>query len=70
MQGMDAMRVEYQRKGASIWSIAAFVTKLPAEFTITPATPGDPESGHIRAIFIKKNEEFGNFSPDYPVTVA
>ncbi len=70
MQGMDAMRIEYKKKGAAGWSIAAFVTKLPAEFTITPATPGEPESGHIRAIFIKKNEEFGNFSPDYPVTVA
>ncbi|MGB2748966.1 MAG: hypothetical protein WBC34_12295 [Thiofilum sp.] len=40
MQGMDALRFEYQRAGATTWNIAAFVTKLPAEFTITPATPG------------------------------
>ena len=70
MQGMDAIRVEYQRKGASGWSIAAFLTKLPGEFTITPATPGEPETGHIRAVFTKKNADFGNFSPDYPVTVS
>jgi hypothetical protein len=72
LQGMDAMRVEYKRNGASgsVWSNAAFLTKLPAEFTITPQTPGEPESGHIRAVFIKKNEEFGQFSPEYPITVS
>jgi hypothetical protein len=70
MQGMDAIRFEYQRNGTTTWNIAAFLTNLPNEFTITPATPGQPESGRIRAIFIKKSEDFGSFSPDYPVTVS
>ena len=70
MQGMDALRFEYQRAGSTTWNIAAFVTKLPAEFTITPATPGEPENGRIRAIFIKKNDEYGSWSPEYAVTVS
>ncbi len=70
MQGMDAMRVEYQRAASTTWNIAAFVTKLPAEFTVSPATPGDPENGRIRAIFIKKNDEYGSWSPEYSVTIS
>jgi hypothetical protein len=70
MQGMDAIRFDYQRNGTTTWNIAAFLTNLPNEFTITPATPGQPESGRIRAVFIKKSEDFGSFSPDYPVTVS
>lgn len=70
MKSMDAIRVEYQRNGASGWSLAAFLTKMPGEFTITPATTGEPEAGRIRAIFIKKNAETGSFSPEYPVTVS
>ena len=45
-------------------------TKTPGGFTITPATPGAAEAGHIRGVFIKKNEEYGNYSADYPVTVS
>jgi hypothetical protein len=26
--------------------------------------------GRIRAIYIKDSEEFGQFSPDYPITVS
>ena len=70
LQGMDAMRVEYQRNGAASWSLAAFLTKMPGTFNITPATPGDPENGRIRAVFIKKKAEFGSFSPEYPITLS
>jgi len=69
MQGMDALRVEYARKGGNFATVA-FLTNTPGSFTIAPAVPGEPESGHIRAVFIKKNSEFGNFSADYPVTLA
>ncbi len=69
MQGMDAMRVEYKRKGGN-WENIAFLTNTPGGFQISPASPGAAETGHIRAVFIKKNAEFGNYSPDYPVTVA
>ena len=69
LQGRDAMRVEYQRNGGA-WTTVAFITKLPAEVSITPQTPGEPESGSIRAIFIEENEPFGNLSPSYPVVLS
>lgn len=70
MKGYDAMRIEYQRVGSTAWNIAAFATKMPASFTISPATPGQPENGRIRAIFVQKNVDFGVYSPEYPVTVS
>lgn len=70
LQGMDAMRVEYQKRGASDWQIAGFLTKLPGEVTIAPTVPGNPESGEMRCVLISKNEPVGQFSPNYPVTVS
>lgn len=70
MLGMDAIRIDYQRKGSDAWALAAFLTKLPGEFAIAPQTPGAPESGRIRAVFIKNSGEFGQFSPEYPITVS
>ena len=69
MQGMDALRVEYAPKGGNFTTVA-FLTNTPGGFQITPGTPGQPEKGHIRAVYIKKNEVFGNYSADYPVTVS
>lgn len=69
MQGMDALRVEYARKGGTFQTVA-FLTNTPGGFSVVPATPGQPETGHVRAVFIKKNEEFGNYSADYPVTIS
>lgn len=69
MQGFDGMRVEYRRKGGD-WENAAFLTNTPAGFQVTPAVPGGAEAGHVRAVFIKKNEDYGLWSPDYPVTVS
>ncbi|MBL8182459.1 MAG: hypothetical protein JNL64_12705, partial [Blastocatellia bacterium] len=63
------MRVEYRRKGGD-WENAAFLTNTPAGFQVTPAVPGGAEAGHVRAVFIKKNEDYGLWSPDYPVTVS
>lgn len=70
LQGMSAMRFDYQRKGASGFTPVAFLTKLPAEFTITPHTPGEPETGVIRAVLLKNNEEVGQPSPLYPITIS
>ncbi len=69
MQGMDALRVEYAPKGGE-FSTVAFLTKTPGGFQITPTNPSGAETGFVRAVFIKKNEQFGNFSPNYPVTVS
>jgi len=69
MQGMDALRVEY-RTGTGAFTTVAFLTKTPGGFQITPTTPNQPEIGFLRAVFIKKNEEYGNSSPTYQVTVS
>ena len=70
MQGFKAMRIDYQRSATAQWNQAAFLIKLPGRFTLTPQTPGQPEAGQIRAIFIDDNEPFGNYSPSYPVTIS
>lgn len=69
MQGMDAMRVEYAPAGGSFRTVA-FLTNTPGGFTLTRENPEVPETGQIRAVYIKKNAEYGNFSASYPVTVA
>ncbi|MBK9162421.1 MAG: hypothetical protein IPM21_00625 [Acidobacteria bacterium] len=55
MKGMSAVRIEYRRKGGPSWTMAGVLTNLPSEITIAPQTPGEPESGHIRAIYLIKN---------------
>lgn len=69
MQGLDAMRVEYSPKGGQ-FSAIAFLTKTPGGFAIDMAEPDKPQTGHIRAIFVKKNADYGNYSPAYPITIS
>lgn len=69
MQGADAMRVEYAPDGGNFAPVA-FLTNTPGGFQITPAVPNKPESGQIRAVYIKKNAEYGNYSANYPITVS
>jgi len=70
MHGMDAMRIEWQANGGSTWSLVGFLTKTPGHVIISPATPGQPESGRIRARYIHNNDPVGNYSPEYAVTVS
>ena len=69
MKGMNAVRIEYAPNGGQFKTVG-FLTNTPGSVQITPAQPNQPETGQIRAIFIKKNEEFGNYSPSYPVVLA
>jgi len=69
MQGMPVMRVEYAPKGQT-YSSVAIVTNLPATFVVPKVNPNTPELGTIRTIFVKKNADFGNYSPNYDVTLA
>ena len=69
MQGMDALRVEYSRNGEDFKTVA-FLTTTPGGFTISPANPNQPEKGLLRAVYIRKNEEIGNYSPIFPVTLV
>ena len=69
MQGMPVMRVEYAAKGQTYGSVA-IVTNLPATIQIPMDNPNVPQLGTIRSIFVKKNEDFGHYSPNYDVTLA
>ena len=70
MQGMDALRVEYSRDGGESFQTVAFLTNTPGGFQIAPTNPNQPEKGVIRAVYIKRNEDIGNFSANYPVTLS
>ncbi len=70
MQKNPQLRIEWKAKGSDNWVLLTFLTNLPAEVIITPNTPGEAQSGHIRAVFFRKNEQYGIYSPDYPITVA
>ena len=70
MQSMSGLRIQYKRQGGSGWATVGFLTNLPGSFEITPFAPGQSEMGNLRAIFIKKNVDFGDFSPEYPVTLS
>ena len=69
MQGMPVMRVEYAAKGQTYGSVAV-ITNLPATIQIPMTNPNVPQLGTIRSIFVKKNADFGNYSPNYDVTLA
>ena len=69
MQGTNAVRIEYAPNGGQFKTID-FLTNMPGSIQISPAQANQPESGQLRAFFIKKNEEFGNYSPNYPVVLA
>jgi hypothetical protein len=69
MQGMAGMRLDYRPKGGTFAPIA-YLQTLPGSFVVIPTEPGEAETGEVRGIFMQKNEEFGNYSPNYPVTVA
>ena len=70
MKGMDALRVEYSRDGSETFQTVAFLTNTPSGFQISPQTPNQPEKGVIRAVYIKKSEEVGQYSANYPVTLS
>lgn len=70
MRGMDALRVEYSRDGGQNFQTVAFLTNTPGGFQVTPAAANQPEKGVIRAVYIKRNEEVGGYSANYPVTLS
>lgn len=68
LQGTDAVRIE-KKAGEGEFTTAAFLTLTPGHFTLTTTTPGAVERVALRAIFIRKNKDYGNFSPTYNVVV-
>ena len=68
LYGLDGLRIEYRRKGGD-WQIAATLTSSPGTFNIVPLEPGGVEEVEIRAIFIVKNEPYGQYSPIYSAVI-
>lgn len=66
--GLDALRVEYRRKNG-VWQSAAIFTNSPGIFNVVPNVAGDAEQIEVRAVFIVKNQIFGNYSPSYTIVI-
>lgn len=66
--GLDALRVEYRFKDGE-WQTAATLTSSPGTFNIVPTTPGEAQAVEIRAVFIEKNQPFGQYSPIYSTVI-
>lgn len=66
--GLDALRIEFRYKGGD-WQYAATLTSNPGVFNIHPQVAGQAEQIEIRAIYIEKNEHYGNFSPTYTAII-
>ncbi|MEQ1762120.1 MAG: hypothetical protein ABL984_03135 [Pyrinomonadaceae bacterium] len=64
LQGNDQLRVD-KRVGTSEWVLLDLLTTTTATVSIASHTPGQPESGHIRALFRKKNANVRSYSPEY-----
>ena len=69
MEGMTAVQIEFRRKGEEKWEKVAFLTKLPETIFIEPRVMGVPETGQMRAIFIKNNKIVGQYSNMPTVTI-
>jgi hypothetical protein len=60
-KGMDALRFEVRQNGSG-WVKSAFLLTSPGAFAVVPATPGTSQQVEVRAIFVEKNSDVGNFS--------
>ena len=69
MEGMTAVQIEYRRNGEEKFEKVAFLTNLPETIYIEPRVIGVPESGSIRARFIKKNKVVGEYSNMASITL-
>lgn len=67
--GMTAFKVQVQRTGEVGYKDAVFATNNPAEVTIVPTTPDQPERILVRAVLLKDNEPVGVPSDPTYVTV-
>ncbi len=70
MQGFKTANFYYRRKGENNYVFVGYLTNMPGELTIPAATPGVPEVGDIKAIFVEKNVEVGIFSPSTELTLS
>lgn len=70
MQGFKSANFYWRRKGENNYGFIGYLTSMPGELTITPAMPGVPEVGDIRAIFVENNVQIGNYSSNTELTLS
>lgn len=68
-QGLDAMRVDWRKKGDGAWLLAGVYTGSPGIHD-TPSTGGEPEGREYRGILLKKNVAVSQYSPTYNVVTT
>jgi len=69
-QGMEAIRVDFRRKGDVTWMLAGTYTSSAGIHDTPSVPPGEPETREYRAIMMKKNVPIGNMSPIYPIVTT
>lgn len=69
-QGMDAMQVEFKRKGDAAWSFAGVYTNSPGVHSTPNTPPDEPESREYRGVLLSKNDPVGEHSPTYTVITS
>ena len=67
--GMDGIRFEYRYIGGT-WNPAGVLLTSGGKFTVPPTTPGVGQQVEIRGIYIKGNDDVGNFSPAVAAFIA
>ena len=69
-QGMSGMAFQYRVKGTEKWGGAVNAIQSPVSITVEPpATEGDVVQIEIRCRLLQGNEQIGQWSPIYPLTV-
>ena len=67
--GMDALKFQFRHKGGD-WHAAGFLVTSPGILAIVPSTPGQAEQIEMRAVYVRKNAEVGNYSDAKPAFIA
>jgi len=69
-KGFDAMRVEFQRKGDTVWHLDGIYTRSPATSEIAPVVPGEPETRSYRGVLMENNIAVTQYSPTYTIVTT
>ena len=68
-RGFDGIRFEYRHIGGK-WFPAGVLLVSGGKFTVPPSEPGVGEQVEIRGIYVKGNDDVGNFSAAEPAFIA
>ncbi len=68
-KGMDGVKFQFRRAGGA-WQSAGILLASPGVLSITPAVPDVAEQIELRAIYLVKNTETGDYSDAKPAFIA